>query len=149
MHHRFESTTATAPTRRPDARRCLAASLCLLLAGLWPGTVRAADTAPEYAVKTRSMVRVRPELPWKWPASAFPDLEFAALTIGVLGDDPFGGTLEQLAQGVEIGSRKSRKIVIKRSHKPDDLKTCQMVFVCKSEKEHLQQVIDALERIRS
>jgi hypothetical protein len=141
MHQRSESTSAAAPTRRPGAPR-LPASLCLLLMAMWAGEARGADAVPEYAVKAALMVKFAQNY-LKWPSSAFPAAN-SPLSIGVLGDDPFGGTLDQLAQGVEIGSEK-RRIVIKRSQKVDDLKTCQMVFVCKSENDHVPQILDALE----
>jgi hypothetical protein len=146
MNTRPESTIAAAPSCRSGARRGLPACLCLLLLGPWAGAARAADSSngpvPEYAVKAALMVKFAQRY-LKWPTSAFASSS-SPLIIGVLGDDPFGGILEQLVQGVEIGSEK-RKVFIKRSHKVDDLKSCQMVFVCKSEQDQVPQVLDALD----
>ena len=89
--------------------------------------LRSSSSSPEYV---------------KWPNAAFLAAD-SPLCIGVLGDDPFGALLDQIALGVEVGGEK-RKIVIKRSHKADELKSCHIVFVCKSEKDHLGQDLDAL-----
>jgi hypothetical protein len=75
----------------------------------------------------------------KWPASAFAAAD-SPISIGVLGDDPFGGKLEEAAAGVEVGSEK-RKVMIKRSHQVADLKACHMVFVSKSEKDRVPQIV--------
>jgi hypothetical protein len=64
----------------------------------------------------------------KWPAE-----EFAAtntpVTIGIVGEDPFGSSLDQLVAGETIGSRP---IVVKRLKPADDLSRCQILFVPKS-----------------
>ena len=135
------SKLAAMHLRRCGFRRLLA-SVCLLVAALWPGAARAADAVPEYALKAALMVKFAQNY-LKWPPAAFATAG-SPLCIGVLGDDPFGGALEQLVKGLEIGSEK-RKIVIKHSRKVDDLKTCQMVFVCSSEKDRVPQILDVLD----
>lgn len=61
----------------------------------------------------------------KWPAPT------GAITLGILGDDPFAGALE--------GNMK-----VKRSKRIDDLKNCQIVFISKSERGNLPGIIAAL-----
>ena len=76
----------------------------------------------------------------EWPSASFRD-PATPFAIGILGDDPFGPTLDQIVQGESIGSRK---LTIRRSRRLDDLKSCQLVFVGRSEQEHLRDVLDAL-----
>ena len=64
----------------------------------------------------------------KWPAD-----EVAAtntpVTIGIVGEDPFGSTLDQLVAGETIGTRP---IVVKRLVPSEDLSQCQILFLPKS-----------------
>jgi hypothetical protein len=64
----------------------------------------------------------------KWPAD-----EVAAtntpITIGIVGEDPFGSALDQLVAGETIGTRP---IVVKRLAPSDDLSPCQILFIPKS-----------------
>jgi hypothetical protein len=64
----------------------------------------------------------------KWPGSA-------PRTVGVLGDDPFGGYLEKALRG---------KFKIIRSKRVEELKNCQVVFVSKSERGNVGDVIETL-----
>ena len=77
----------------------------------------------------------------RWPARAFADAA-APLVIGVLGDDAFGGTLEELSRGESIGSHK---LVIRHSARVEDLKGCQMIFASKWESARLAEVFALLE----
>jgi hypothetical protein len=67
----------------------------------------------------------------EWPAAAFSD-PAAPFTICVLGPDPFGDTLDQLVEGE---SASGRKLEVKRIQQPPAARTCQLVFVGRSEKE--------------
>jgi hypothetical protein len=74
----------------------------------------------------------------KWPADELAT-ESSPITIGIVGEDPFGATLDQLVAGETIGSRP---IVVKRLKASDDLSHCQMLFVPKS-----TPAIDALNHL--
>jgi hypothetical protein len=63
------------------------------------------------------------------------------LVIGVLGDDPFGGALEQTLRDE---SRDDHKLSIKRSREMEDLKDCQMLFVSNSENAHVSEILAKL-----
>lgn len=76
----------------------------------------------------------------EWPANAFTNSE-APLCIGVLGDDPFGKALDETIQGETI---RNRKLVIRRSHRVEDLMDCQVVFISKSEKGRMADVLSKL-----
>ena len=65
----------------------------------------------------------------EWPDAAFSDAG-APLRIGVLGEDPFGPALDEAVQGETI---RSRRLVVKRAQRLDELADCQLVFFAKSE----------------
>lgn len=71
----------------------------------------------------------------KWPASG------GQITIGILGDDPFGGALEKTVKGESVDGRK---LTIKRARKAEDLKGCQIVFVANSEAGNLNAILATL-----
>jgi hypothetical protein len=54
---------------------------------------------------------------------------------------PFGAALDETIQGESIGSHK---LIVERSRQLGDLKNCQMIFVCKSEKKHVVEILSAL-----
>jgi len=76
----------------------------------------------------------------KWPPSAFASSD-APLCIGVLGDDPFEGALDDTIRGEAVNGHK---LVLLRSHNIDDLRGCQMIFVARSEKGDTAQILAAV-----
>ena len=109
-------------------RKCLllgTALRVLLLGIVWRGTCMGPSAhaepaaAPEYDVKAAFLFNFTQFV--KWPPG--PGGQF---TIGILGDDPFGGALDKIIQGATVNGRK---LAVKRSRKADDLKGCQVVFV--------------------
>jgi hypothetical protein len=67
----------------------------------------------------------------KWPGGG------AGSSIGVLGNDPFGGALEKAAQG--------RKIRIQRAGGAGELKDCNLVFISKSERGNIAGILSQLQ----
>jgi hypothetical protein len=65
----------------------------------------------------------------EWPDKAFADAA-EPLKIGVLGDDPFGGALDEAVRGETV---RSRGIAVKRAHRLPELADCQLVFFAKAE----------------
>lgn len=78
----------------------------------------------------------------EWPTDAFPDAR-APLTIGVLGDDPFGSSLDELVAGETI---RNRPLLIRRYRSVEQVEGCQILFVSSSEAERLDQIARALAR---
>ena len=74
------------------------------------------------------------------PAAAFAN-DTAPITIGVLGDDGFGPLLDQLIAGETV---HNRKLIVKRSKQLDDLKTCQVLWIGKSEQSRVPQILASL-----
>jgi hypothetical protein len=118
---RLESALRTA-----TAILSLLASLCVT-AG-YP--VRAADDQPsEYQVKAAFLLNFTKFV--EWPATAFAD-EHSPLAICILGEDPFGNALNQIVKGEAVNGRELAVERIRRAPSP---KSCQVLFVAKSEKE--------------
>jgi len=67
----------------------------------------------------------------EWPATAFPSPD-APLTICILGDDPFGSTLDRLLEGESVDGHRLAIQKLRRAPAP---KTCQVLYVAANEGE--------------
>jgi hypothetical protein len=79
----------------------------------------------------------------EWPTSAFAQQD-SPIVIGILGDDPFGGTLDRIVADKKVNGRG---FVIKRlrwGKDLKDLKDCKILFVSSSEREHIDSVVDTM-----
>jgi len=94
-----------------------------------------AQTVTEYEVKSAFLYNAPKFV--DWPAEALSSHSF---TIGVLGDDPFGSLLDQLA-GRTI---KGKKVVIRRLTSLERASECQLLFIAASEQRRLQAVLGRL-----
>lgn len=77
----------------------------------------------------------------EWPPETFGNTD-SPLIIGILGDDPFEGLLEEIVQGRTINGRS---LVIKRSREVEELTTCQILFVSASERDRESQILARLD----
>ena len=77
----------------------------------------------------------------KWPQQAFPDGQ-TPLVIGVLGDDPFGSYLDETVRGEKVSSHS---LVIQRYRRVEDIRTCHVLFISRSEAAQLPQIIARLQ----
>ncbi|HXC16642.1 MAG TPA: YfiR family protein [Holophagaceae bacterium] len=107
--------------------------LALLLGGL---VARA--QAPEYEVKGVFMYKFGDYV--EWPVTAF-DGPGTPFTIGILGDDPFDGTLDQIVQNRTI---QGRPVTIKRFHRVDEVRGVQILYLGASETERWQKDLENL-----
>jgi len=107
---------------------CLLATLALLV----PVRAAAADERLEYQVKAAFLLNFTKFI--EWPASAF-DAPDSPIVICILGDDPFGKTLDQIVAGEVVAGRK---IVVQRIRRLPPIKSCQELFVYRQEKEVLK-----------
>jgi hypothetical protein len=108
----------------------------LLLAGL----DAPAQTAPskEYSVKAVFLFNFAQFV--EWPAKAFPDGN-SPLTIGVLGDDPFGDYLDETVRGEKV---KNRPLVIQRYRRVEEIKLCHILFISRSESAEVEKIVASL-----
>ena len=72
-----------------------------------------------------------------WPREAFPEPQ-APLVIGVIGDDPFGGYLDEIVRGEKVSNHP---LVVRHYHDPAEIKGCQMLFICQSEGNRLKEIL--------
>jgi len=72
----------------------------------------------------------------EWPASAFPQTD-SPIVIGVLGTDPFGGTLDEVLKGK---TANGRGFVVRHLKWGTDLKDCNILFVGASESVHMDEI---------
>lgn len=92
----------------------------------------------EYQLKAAFLFNFAQFVEWPPETFATPDAPFC---IGVLGDDPFGSALDAMVQGETISGHK---ITVLRASQLDVLKNCQIVFVSKSEKNRIPEILAAL-----
>ena len=121
---------------RPTAKTLLSALLCVFLIAVGG---KAEAPVPDYEWKAAALPKFAQFV--KWPPQAFPN-PTAPITIGVLGDDPVADTLPGLLPGETVGKRK---LAMKRSRQADDLKGCQIVFICRSEKSRLAGLLSSFQ----
>jgi hypothetical protein len=76
----------------------------------------------------------------EWPTSAFrtPD---APLVIGVLGQDRFGKSLDDLTRSEAV---HRRKLTIQRFRRFEDVGDCHILFIDRSQAPSLKQIVDGL-----
>ena len=90
-------------------------------------SAHAADGLLEYEVKAVFLLNFTKFI--EWPAAAF-ELPDSPITICVLGEDPFGATLDQVVNGEIVNGRK---VAVQRIKRPPAPKSCQILFWGKSD----------------
>lgn len=113
----------------------------VLFAWLLAGVLRApAQTASpqEYQVKAVFLFYFAQFV--EWPPDVFPEPR-TPLTIGVLGEDPFGAYLDETVRGEKVNHRP---LIVQRFRRVEDIKTCHVLFISRSETERLEQVLASL-----
>jgi YfiR/HmsC-like len=101
--------------------------------------VPASAQTPEYDVKAAFLFNFAKFV--EWPGSAF-DGERAPLTICVYGEDPFGPALDAVVEDERVGERS---LLVQRPDGLDDLNACHVLFVSRSEKDRLGEVMARVE----
>lgn len=109
--------------------------LCALLAGA--GTLSAAPAAPaatpEYQVKAAFLYNFLKFVEWPGDAAGTP----GTISLGILGRDPFGDALDAVHGKVA----KGRKVVVLHFRSLEEVKGCDLLFICASEKGRLSQTL--------
>ena len=75
-----------------------------------------------------------------WPAAAFSGAT-SPIVIGILGEDPFGAYLDETVREEKV---EKRPIAIQRYRRVEEIKTCHMLFISRSETKHLEQILVSL-----
>jgi len=77
-----------------------------------------------------------------WPPDAFPAAT-TPITIGVLGEDPFGASLDLLLAGETI---HNRQLLVRRYQSVDQVDSCHILFISTSEASQLNHIFKVLAR---
>jgi hypothetical protein len=116
-----------------------------LLAGLYfcfvnCGASIAAEnsSSTEYQVKAAYLYNFTKFI--DWPATNFTSAD-APLVIGIIGEDPFGKTLDDLVKGENV---RGHPLVVKRLEAGDDWRGCQVLFISQTEKNQMPALLQQL-----
>lgn len=97
-------------------------------------------TSPEYQVKAAFLYNFTKFVEW---LDARPG-DRAPFRLCVLGEDPFGDTLDNIVFGEMVGSRPLLPERIDATERLEDARSCEVVFVCRSERARVRQVLEVV-----
>lgn len=111
--------------------------LCVLLVTLcaYAPEVIAKPQVSEYQIKAVFVFNFTEFV--QWPATAFADAR-APLVIGVLGEDPFDGYLDETVRGEVVDNRA---LVVRRFLHVEDVDGCQVLFISRSEVDRIRPIL--------
>jgi hypothetical protein len=95
--------------------------------------------ASEYAVKATYLYNFGRFAQWPPDAVAKSD----SFPICVLGEDPFGGTLDSILSGESIGGKP---VIAKRVLRVQDAFECRVLYISGSEGAHLKEILAGLDK---
>jgi hypothetical protein len=124
--------------RGTASRRRLLRVACVLVAS-WCGGALSATPATEYQVKAAYLFNFGQFV--EWPAQAY-DSPNAPFVIGVVGEDPFGNTLDEAIAGESLGGHP---LIVRRFKTPRDISACNILFIGRSEAARLEETLKALQ----
>ncbi|HEV7371774.1 YfiR family protein [Arenibaculum sp.] len=125
--------------RLPRHRHFRAAALALaVIASAFAGPAAASEQSLEYAVKATYLYKLAPFV--EWPAHAH-DPQTGTIDLCVVGEDPFGDTLDRAVAGQQLGGRP---FAVRRMRVLDPRARCHVMFLGGS----AAQTADALRMAR-
>lgn len=111
--------------------------LAVIAEGLSAGSARAQPVAGEYQVKAAYLLNFARFV--KWPSDVL--AASSPLHIVIVGDDPFGGALEEVLRGK---SANGHPIQLRHQRWDNVLTSNQIVFIGASEEAHLPEILRRL-----
>jgi hypothetical protein len=100
-------------------------------------TVRA-DPSKEYGIKAAFLYNFTQFV--DWPTNSFADAN-APLTIGILGNDPFGDALDEIVRGEKANGHP---LVVKRFQAGEPITDCHILFISQSEAKRINEILEDL-----
>ena len=76
----------------------------------------------------------------EWPQAAFENPQ-SPIVIGVLGEDPFSRTLDDVVKGETV---RNRQLIVTRYRRVEDIMTCHILFVSASETQRYEPILASL-----
>jgi hypothetical protein len=123
-------------------RRPFLAAGCLMAFVLCASPrAQAQEQAGEYEVKAAFLYNFGKFV--QWPAGAFKG-QYDPIVLGIVGQDPFEGALDAIAQDKVI---QGRRMVVKRFKTAKEITACHILFVSKSEAANLGPIVEATRKL--
>ncbi len=72
-----------------------------------------------------------------WPSRKFTEPD-SPLVIGIVGEDPFGGLLDEIVQDKRVNDRT---VIVRHIGSMEELRKCHILFVCRSEVSRLGPIL--------
>ena len=113
----------------------LAALFLLLLRA--PGACAAARATSEYDLKAAFLFHFAHFV--QWPADLLP--ASTPFTIGILGDDPFGKSLDEMVVNEMVDGHK---LLVRRFQNVDQVDSCHILFIDPSESGRMDEILAQL-----
>jgi hypothetical protein len=98
------------------------------------------SSASEYEVKAAYLFNFGRFVEWSDKGTVTKD---GAFEICVLGQDPFGTTLDTILAGTSL---KGKSVAAKRISKAQEVNNCRILFISSSEDGRLKEILDALDK---
>lgn len=139
-----ENATSLKPRAFSRAAARCACALLLAFFAAFAGPVQLRAESPlqrEYEIKAAYLYNFINYI--EWPENAFP-APGGTITVGIVGQSPFGAALEVL-NGKQV---KGRTVTLKQITDINDLGQCQIVFINSSEKAHVPELLEKLKDSR-
>jgi YfiR/HmsC-like len=111
---------------------------CVLALALCCVPARGAPPASEYQVKAAYLFNFGQFV--EWPPAAF-ESATAPFVIGIVGDDPFGGILDEMAHGESVDGHP---LQIRRFRSAAEIAACNILFIARSQASSLDKTLRGL-----
>jgi hypothetical protein len=122
----------------PRFSRQIRCATVLVLVAMILTTVGSGQIATEYQLKAAFLYNFTKFV--EWPGDSFPSND-SPLRLCVLGNNPFGSELSQMAERKVVGGRPVQVSVLDNWHRARD---CQLVFITSSELTPLRDILHGL-----
>ncbi len=110
----------------------------ILFSGIGASAAPAGTPTSEYDLKAVFLFQFAHFV--TWPARTFTD-ESSPITIGVLGEDPFGAALDDIVAGELVGGRR---LVVRRYQFVDQVDSCHVLYISPPEAGRLPSILAKL-----
>ena len=135
---KFPEEVAVSGARRGRFPKWARAFAAICIAGLCARLLAGDAAVSEYQVKATFIYNFTKFT--DWPAGAF-ESPNAPIVIGIVGDDLFGTTIDDLVRGELV---RNRLLAVKRLRPEDDLRGCNLLFISFSAKDRIPALISQL-----
>ncbi len=115
--------------------------LAAMMACMWvaaPAPAQSKSSSREYQIKAAMLYHFAQFT--EWPDDAFKGQD--VFIIGVLGEDPFGTTLDEVLHGKTV---KGRPVVTRRFEQAEEARGAHILFISSSELQRLPEIIEVLQ----